>query len=133
MSGNFRARAGVVDSIRFKQLLLPGKEPKFMNYVLKGGHQYLVGSVLGRITASGLLVVASASAGDGSQTPMAVLGETVDAFNPDGSPHDTPMSVIVSAYVNDEVLIFGPGLSINNTRERLRDIGIYTRVPGFSG
>lgn len=41
------------------------------------------GTVLGRITASGKLVPAAIGAGDGSETPVAILVEAVDATGGD--------------------------------------------------
>ncbi|MFX8266495.1 head decoration protein, partial [Acinetobacter baumannii] len=88
---------------------LPGKRPVFMNYTLKGGQQLVAGSVLGRITASGLLVLSNAAAGDGSQVPMAILCEDVMTFAPDGvTARDTPLSVAVQGYFNRTALNFDP-------------------------
>lgn len=129
-----QAKYRAVDAITFKTLILPGETPVFMNYTLGGGQTLYAGSVLGRITATGKLVLSTSAAGDGSQVPMAVLNQNVSTYDIDGTTAlDTPMSVIVHGMLNSDALVFGTGQTIANCVEYLRDAGIHTRRPGYSG
>lgn len=134
----YPARSRVVDSITFNPLFAPGERPVFMNYTLLGGQQLIQGSVLGRITASGLLVLSDPAAGDGSEVPMAILCEDVSTYAADGvTPYDTPVSVAVHGAFNPTALTFGPTVllpaRIATVCEQLRAVGIHTRAPGYSG
>jgi hypothetical protein len=70
---------------------------------LLAGASYPVGSVLGRITASGLYKLATSGGSDGAQTAAAVLLTAVDA-----SAADTPGLVILRgpAIVSKSALVF---------------------------
>lgn len=127
------ARSRVVDAIGFNALFLPGRQPEFMVYTIKGGQRLLAGSVLGRITATGKLVLAEAAAGDGSQTPMAVLPYNLNTYDADGNAKDMTSQVVVKGHLNETALVFGTGLTIASTRDTLRAAGILTRAPGYSG
>lgn len=134
----YPARSCVVDSITFNPLFMPGEKPVFMNYTLKGGQKLIQGSVLGRITASGLLVLSDPAAGDGSEVPMAILCENVSTYAADGvTPRDTPVSVCVHGMFNQTALTFGASVTtpaqIKTVCEQLRALGIHTRAPGYSG
>ena len=60
--------------------ILAGDFPKVTNEViLATGSVYQQGSVLGKVTASGLCVLVNSANSDGSEKPYAVLAETVDA------------------------------------------------------
>ena len=129
------ARMANVDAIFHDPLLLPPGRVEFMVYTILAGQNLKAGSVLGRITASGKLKLCASAAGDGSEVPMAVLGEAISTYEADGTtPKDMKMSVIVQAnQLNETALIFGAGHTIATTRENLRGNGILTRAPGFSG
>lgn len=128
------ARAGVVDAITYNTLLLPGEKPVFMNYVLDGGQKLKAGSVLGRVAATGKLVLSAAAAGDGSQTPIAVLNQNVNTYDVDGvTPRDTPMSVIVHGTLNGSALVLGAGHSLATVTEPLRANGIHLGNAVYSG
>ncbi|MEM1345895.1 MAG: head decoration protein [Pseudomonadota bacterium] len=61
-----------------------GNYPRYGTAVTVGGGAALAaGAVLGRITATGVYVLSTDSAADGSQTPSAILGEAVDASGGD--------------------------------------------------
>jgi hypothetical protein len=129
------ARRKIVDSISFNQLVLPGHNLRFQNYLLKGGQDVIAGSVLGRISASGLLTLCKAAAGDGSEVPMAVVLDQISAFAADGiTPRDTPFAAAVGGSFNWTALYFDPSIvDIETARDALRKTGIFTRAPGYSG
>jgi hypothetical protein len=127
------AGSRVVDSIVFNDLILPGKHPVFNTYTLTAGFVYEVGTVLGRVTATGKLLPAVAAAGDGSQNPMAIMVENVIAFDENGEPQDKMCSPLTEGFVNASALKFGAGLDAINTKEALRSAGIHSRNPGYSG
>lgn len=81
------------------------------------------GSVLGKITASGLYaLVNSAGEDDGRRTAAAILAEDVDA---------TDENVVTTAYIagefNENVLVFGGTDSADDHRSTLQGIGIILR------
>ena len=128
------ARAGVVDAIVFQQLLLPGHKPDFMSYTIAGGQSLPAGAVLGRITASGKLVLSVLAAGDGSQVPAYILPEPVNTFAADGvTALDMSLSVYVGGYFNAAALTFGAGQTIALCQEQLRAARIFTNAPLYSG
>lgn len=134
MSLPYPARMNTVDAITFNTLLLPGEKPVFQNYVIAGGQTLKAGSVLGRITASGKLKLSASAAGDGSQTPIAVLNQALSTYDVDGTTAlDMPMSVIVHGTVNASALVFGTGHTVASTREALRDGGIHVGNLTYSG
>lgn len=134
MSIPFPAKSRVVDSIVHNDLMLPGKTPVFVTFTLTGGAKYLAGSVLGRVTATGKLVLSASAAGDGSQTPIAVLPHDVAAYAADGvTGEDKTVAVLVEGYVNETALVFGAGHSIATVKPLLRATGVQMRAPGYSG
>lgn len=81
------------------------------------------GSVLGKITASGLYaLVNSAGEDDGRRTAAAILAEDVDA---------TDENVVTTAYIagefNENALVFGGTDSADDHRSTLQGIGIILR------
>lgn len=81
------------------------------------------GSVLGKITASGLYdLVNSAGTDDGSRTAAAILAEDIDATND---------AVVTSAYVkgefNENALTFGGDDEADDHRADLQTLGIILR------
>ena len=59
--------------------LLAGEYPHIERIItIASGSNLTKGAVLGRITASGKFVLSAAGASDGSETPDAILGETID-------------------------------------------------------
>lgn len=90
--------------------------------ILSGAGALKRGSVLGKVTASGKLVlVNSAGTDDGRRTPYAVLLEDVDATSADKAA-----PVALAGHFNSAALIFGGSDTIATHRAALRDLGIYT-------
>lgn len=134
MSISHPAKHRGVDAISFNPLWLPGKQPTFMPYTILGGQTLKVGSVLGRITASGKLKLTASAAGDGSEVPLFVLQEPLATFAADGStPADMVMAVATSGSVNETALVYGAGHTASTIREALRAAGFVLRSPGYSG
>jgi hypothetical protein len=132
----YPANAGVVDSFTpDPQLMLPGSRPRFMNFVILGGQTLLKGSVLGMVTATRKLKLALAAAGDGSQTPIAVLDRDLASFDTDGvTGLDTSFDVVVGgAVLNPLALVLGTGTTLNVAEDALRALGFTFRNTGFSG
>lgn len=128
------ARGRSVGGIVHIPLWMPGQHLRFMNYTIKGGQTLKKGSVLGQITLSGLLVLSASAAGDGSQVPMAILGEDLATFDTDGTTNlDMKFSVAVTATVNPGALVLGTGHTIASITAALRDRGIFLSAPGYSG
>lgn len=87
-------------------------------------------SVVGRITASGLLTLCNPGASDGSQTPVAIL---VEATNASGG--NTATQFYVAGEFNIDQLNFHP--SFNTDALKLAAFGVngslIMRKPGYSG
>jgi Bacteriophage lambda head decoration protein D len=82
------------------------------------------GAVLGKITASGKLILSASAAVDGSQTPYAVLAEDCDASSGDV----TNVAVYIKGELNENALSFGAGHDATTVKAPLRDIGIYIKT-----
>ena len=122
------------DAIVFNPLWLPGKQPTFMPYTILGGQTLRVGSVLGRVTASGKLKLTASAAGDGSEVPEFVLAEPIATYAADGTTSlDMVFAVATSGSVNETALFYGAGHTAAAIREALRRVGFVLRAPGYSG
>ena len=126
-------RFRTVDAIVPNPLLLPGKRHLTMPFTILGGRFLMAGSVLGQVAASGKLVLSVAAAGDGSQVPVGILAEDVNAYDFSGSALDVGVPVYVQGMFNETALTFGAGQTIALLRNALRALGIFTMAPGFSG
>ncbi|MFN3675575.1 MAG: head decoration protein [Sphingomonas pseudosanguinis] len=89
---------------------------------ISGGAIYKRGTVLGVITATGVLTIATAAANDGSQTPAEILADDVDA---------TGGTVAGGTYVmgefNERAVILGAGITIAAARTALELKNIYLK------
>lgn len=82
---------------------------------LLSGQNLAKGAVLGKITASGKYTLSASAAGDGSQTPDAILAEATDA-----SGGDKVTVAYVKAMVLESALVLGAGHTLDGIREGLR-------------
>lgn len=114
------AKTAAVGALTYQHFLMPGGEVVYEPFTILTGQVLLKGSVLGQVTASGKLVLSASAAGDGSQNPMAILGEDLDT-----TAGDVNFSVIVHCRVNPEALVFGAGQTEANTKAAMRDAGIF--------
>ena len=83
--------------------------------------EYLKGSILGREDSSDEYKLSDASATDGSETPRAVLGEDITV----ATGETANVAVYVAGVFYADKLIFGAGHTIANTRDTLREKGIF--------
>lgn len=124
------AFGGTVSALTYDTLAMPGKDPVRAPFTLAQDAVNVplkAGTILGVVTATGELVMSLAAAGDGSETPVAILGEDMD-LSAGSAVHD----VYVEGYFNETALIYGSGHDANSVRMALRNVGIYLRVPRYS-
>lgn len=102
--------------------LIGGTFPaRFEAVVIASGQGALSkGSVLGRVTASGEYKLSAAAAGDGSQTPEAILAHDVDTTS-----GTVVGNIVVSGDILDAALVFGTGHTIDTAAYPLRKNNIY--------
>lgn len=100
--------------------------PHAVKITLIAGQNLPRGAVLGKITASGKYNLSLAAAGDGSQTPDAVLAQDTDA-----SGGDVQTIAYVRGDFDENELVLGTGHTLASIREGLRDKGI-TLVPSVT-
>jgi hypothetical protein len=80
------------------------------------------GAVLGIVTASTKYKLSASAAGDGSQTPVAILAHDVDATG-----GDVEAIVYERGTFNENALVLGTGHTIASIRAGLRGLGIDLR------
>ena len=101
--------------------LIAGDFPRVTRTVtLTGGAALTRGAVLGIVTANGKHTLSASAAGDGSQTPDAILA--VDA---DPSGGDVQALVFLSGEFNENALSFGTGHTADSVRQALRQRSIF--------
>jgi len=83
------------------------------------------GSVLGKITASGKYALSASAAGDGSETPEAILLEDAAAASADVT--NTPVA-LTGEYNNNKVIL-GTGHTVASIFAGLRNKGIFLKSP----
>jgi head decoration protein D len=108
--------------------LLGGEFPRIGRRVpIAAGQTLQPGALLGRTTASGEYRLSAAAAGDGSETPSAVLIESVDTTGGAGDG-----IVYWTGEFNERALTFGAGHTADSVRDGLRLYSIFlTAVPGL--
>lgn len=84
------------------------------------GNSVAAGEVLGRVTASGKFIPSLSAAADGSQTPIAIAAEAIDA-----SSGDKVGLVYLAGDFNQRQLTYGTGHTADNTRIDLAARGIF--------
>lgn len=87
--------------------------------VLAAGQNLVRGSVLGKVTATGKYVLATAAANDGSQNPSVVLADDCDA-----SLADSPAIAYFSGTFNSAALTLGAGMTAPVVADALRGLSI---------
>lgn len=81
------------------------------------------GSVLGQITASGKYVLALSASADGSQNPIAIAADNVDA-----SAGDVSGAVYSAGEFDSTSLILGTGITLAAATAALRPLSIYIKT-----
>lgn len=103
--------------------LLAGDYPAVTDIIIILLGQVLArGAVLGKVTASGKYVLCDKAAVDGSQVPVAILAEAVDA-----TAADVNAEVYLSGAFNEGKLVFAANNSAVDHRAALRDVNIYLK------
>jgi hypothetical protein len=92
--------------------------------VIAAGANLERGTLLGVITASGKFVQSVAGAGDGSQTPIAILVDYAPAASADATA-----GIYVAGEFNENAIIYGTGHSAASVKAGLRARGIYLKTP----
>lgn len=108
-------------------LLIGGDHPiRTIGVTILSGQNLLRGALLGKITASGKYILSLSAAVDGSQTPVGILGEDVNATAGDAVSFE-----YVAGDFNSRKVIFGTGHTIASVREALhaRSIYLHDAVP----
>lgn len=89
---------------------------------LLAGQYYKRGTVLGRITASGKYTTALSAASDGSQTPVAILVDDVDA-----TLADALGGIYAMGEFNENAVILGTGITLAAAKAALEVQNIYLK------
>lgn len=89
---------------------------------LISGQNLTRGALLGKITASGKYNLSLSAAGDGSETPIAVLAEDMDA-----SAGDKTTLAYFKGGFNDRAMTFGTGHTADSVRQALGEKGIFLK------
>lgn len=92
--------------------------------IASGAGVVVRGSVLGKITASGKYIVSATAAVDGSQNPVAILADTVDA-----TAADHVAGVYIQAEVNGNALTLGAGWTVTTIKAALQPLSLYVKTP----
>ena len=104
--------------------LLAGSFPLTTDSVtILTGQDLTRGAVLGRITASGKFILSLSAAGDGSETPYAVLAEDVDA-----TAADKVATVYLTGEFNEDALTIGTGHTAAGIKPGLRANSIFLKT-----
>ena len=105
--------------------LLAGDYPMATDSItILSGENLQRGALLGRITASGKYILSLSAAGDGSETPEAILLEDCDA-----SSGDKVAPIALTGQFNDNKVTFGTGHTAASVKAGLRDKGIFLKSP----
>ena len=87
---------------------------------IESGQDLVRGAVLGRVTATGEFKLSASAAGDGSETPVGILANDVDAT---GGATEAP--VYVAGDFNERELTLGTGHTLATVRNAFRGTPIF--------
>ena len=122
----------IVDGVYVEQFYLDGGgQPTFMEQFVAFGQAYEAGEVLGKITATGILTKCDPAAGDGSETPFAILMEDLDLT---AAAANEEVSVLTTSNrtINFKALVFNAAWDKKELRAALSLRGIQTRTQMYS-
>lgn len=102
--------------------LIAGEYPRATRMVTITGGNFVRGTLMGVITASGKYTKSIAASNDGSEVPDSILDADTDA-----SGGDKTAVVNLTGEFNEAGLVFGAGHTIASVRQGLRKIGIFLR------
>lgn len=102
-------------------LLIGGDHPiRTLGITIASGQNLLRGALLGKVTATGKYILSLSAASDGSQTPVGILGEDVNA-----TAGDVVSFEYVAGDFNSNKMTFGTGHTAASVREALHARSIY--------
>jgi hypothetical protein len=104
------------------QNLIAGDYPLVTDIVIVDTGVLAIGTVLGKITASGKYKICDSTAVDGSAAPLCILGEAVDATSA-----DVNAVVYLSGAFDENQLVFGGTDTAATHRAALRAKNIYLK------
>ena len=104
-------------------LLAGSKQPVTKTITIVDSVALLAGALLGKVTASGKYLLSVSAAGDGSETPDAILAHDADA-----SGGDIEAVIYVEGEFNQDVLTYGTGHTAASVSQGLRERSIHLRV-----
>lgn len=102
--------------------LLAGDFPRVARLVTVTGGNYIRGTVLGKITASGKYCTAVSSKTDGTQTPFCILAENVNA-----GTEDKQAVVYFTGEFNSASLTFDSSFTVATITEKLHEKSIFVK------
>lgn len=108
-------------------LLVGGDHPiRTLGITIASGQNLLRGALLGKVTATGKFILSLSAASDGSQNPVGILGEDVNATGGDVVSFE-----YVAGDFNSRKVTFGTGHTVASVREVLhaRSIYLHDAVP----
>ena len=117
----------IVETSSAKDALVAGEVGTLEAITIASGQNLARGTVLGFITANNKAVLSLAAAEDGSETPVAILSDAVDA-----SAGDRPAVAYFAGEFNSRALVLGAGHTIESIRGALRARGIFLRTAAAS-
>lgn len=82
------------------------------------------GTVLGKITSSGKYIKSLSAASDGSETPVAILADDVDATSA-----DVNAPIYETGEFNEDQITLGTAHTVASVRDGLRALGIHLKSP----
>lgn len=91
--------------------------------IVSGAGALKRGTVLGKITASGKYTTALSASSDGSQTPVAILADDVDATSADQNA-----GAYLMGEFNGSSLILGAGITLAAAKAALQAQNIYVKT-----
>lgn len=123
--GNNPTAPGIAAEIYLPDQLVAGAFPLVTQpiTVASGAGVLARGTVLGIVTASGKYVKSASAASDGSQTPVAVLADSIDATSA-----DVATGAYFSGEFNSNSLTLGAGWTLTSIAAALRDASIFIKV-----
>jgi len=106
--------------------ILAGDFPvEAISVTIAAGANLVRGSVLGKITEGGKYVLSASAAGDGSETPEAILLEDAAAASADV----TNVPVALTGSFNSNKVTLGTGHTVASIFAGLRNKGIFLKTP----
>ena len=106
------------------RLLAGDHSPITEDVTIITGENLVRGAVVGRITVSGKYNLSLSTAGDGSEVPVGVMADAVDA-----TAADKVGPVYFAGEFNEDALTLGASHTIASIRQALRGLSIYLKNP----